>query len=299
MKASRSVRTLLLATWAIVVAMALPSLAAADPTYPVMNADGGIYWRSQPDWNTPVRVTGFGFYPETTIAVHCYQAGAGNVPGSADYMWEQATVVGGPGYGSGWVNEHFINDGQPINQPSPGVPPCGSSPPPSPSSPTQNGGYNRAAAAAWARKHAEGKPPNGTSCTWFVSQALWAGGLAKTAVWTSDGHPGKFRGRGLHGSKTAWNTPKFVWYIHHTYPRSTYTQISVERGKTNVPQAQLGDVITYDWDSTASTTNPDDLDHAAVITGFAHNNPQYPLVSEWSANGSMALDYVNRGWTLV
>jgi hypothetical protein len=77
-----------------------------------------------------VAVIGFGFYPDTVIAVHCFQAGAGNVPGSADYMWEQASVVAGSGYGSGWINEHFIDDGQPINLPSPGVPPCGSPPPP-------------------------------------------------------------------------------------------------------------------------------------------------------------------------
>jgi hypothetical protein len=114
------------------------STAQADPTYGVMNAEGGIYWRSAPDWNTAVAVTGFGFYPNTIIEVHCYQAGAGNVPGSADYMWEQASDVGGSGYGSGWINEHFINDGQPINQPSPGVPPCGAggtAPPPTPAPP--------------------------------------------------------------------------------------------------------------------------------------------------------------------
>lgn len=110
-------------------------MASADPTFGVMNAEGGIYWRSGPDWNTAVAVAGFGFYPDSIIAVHCYQAGAGNVPGSADYMWEQATVVGGSGTGSGWVNEHFINDGQPINQPSPGVPPCGSAPAPAPPPP--------------------------------------------------------------------------------------------------------------------------------------------------------------------
>jgi hypothetical protein len=109
-------------------------MANADPTYGVMNAEGGIYWRSGPDWNTPEAVAGNGFYPNTVIAIHCYQSGAGDVPGSTDSMWEQASVVGGSGSGGGWVNEHFINDGQPINQPSPGVPPCGSAPvPPSPS----------------------------------------------------------------------------------------------------------------------------------------------------------------------
>ncbi|MEA2371082.1 MAG: hypothetical protein QOH12_1476, partial [Solirubrobacteraceae bacterium] len=52
-----------------------------------------------------------------------------------DSMWEQATVVGGSGTGSGWINEHFINDGSAINQPSPGVPPCSPPLPPSPPPP--------------------------------------------------------------------------------------------------------------------------------------------------------------------
>jgi len=110
----------------------IPSRALADPTFPVMNASGGIYWRSAPDWNTAEAVAGNGFYPGTVISVQCYQSGAANVPGSSDSMWEQATWSSGPGSGHGWINEHFINDGSAINQPSPGVPSCSSSPPPPP-----------------------------------------------------------------------------------------------------------------------------------------------------------------------
>jgi hypothetical protein len=108
-----------------------PSLAAHQ--FGVMNAAGGIYWRSAPDWNTPESSPGNGFYPDTIINVICYQAGAANVPGSSDGMWEQASWAAGSGSGSGWVNEHFVNDGAAINQPSPGTPPCASSPPPPPS----------------------------------------------------------------------------------------------------------------------------------------------------------------------
>jgi hypothetical protein len=122
----RLVFVLAVGVWFLV----LTSFATADPTLGVMNATGGIYWRSALDWNTAVRVSGFGFYPGTIIAVHCYQPGAANVPGSADYMCEYATDVAGRGYGTGWINEHFMNDGQPINQPSPGVPPCNPPPPP-------------------------------------------------------------------------------------------------------------------------------------------------------------------------
>jgi hypothetical protein len=68
-------------------------------------------------------------------------------------------------------------------------------------------------------------------------------------------------------------------------------------GRTNVPGAQIGDIIVYDWDGESSTKNLDGLDHAAFITAFAANNSKYPQVSEWSANGSKASTYVDRGWT--
>jgi hypothetical protein len=102
----------------------------------VMNASGGIYWRSSPDWNTPVATSGNGFYPDTVIRVNCYRSGAANVPGTLDGMWEQAAWVSGQGSGSGWINEHFIDDGAAINQPSPGTAPCATpSPPPPPPPP--------------------------------------------------------------------------------------------------------------------------------------------------------------------
>ena len=100
-------------------------LPAGD--YVVQNAAGGIYWRSSPNWNTAIGKTGSGFYPGTVIRVICYESGDANVPGSKDTMWEQAAWVGGAGSGSGWINEHFINDGSPIDRPSPGAQPCGNS----------------------------------------------------------------------------------------------------------------------------------------------------------------------------
>ena len=117
-----------------IVTLATASIAAADPRYEVMNAPEGVYWRSEPNWAAAERITGFGVYDGTIVEVRCYQSGTA-VEGSADTMWEQATDVGGRGYGSGWLNEHFINDGQPIDQPSPGVSPCNPPPPPPPPPP--------------------------------------------------------------------------------------------------------------------------------------------------------------------
>ncbi len=117
-----------------------PNSTGGSPSLPpheffVMNASGGVYWRSAPNWSTPQAVAGDGFYPGTIILVSCYQSGASNVPGFADGMWEQASWVAGPGTGHGWINDHFIANGSAINQPSPGIPPCSSSPPPPPPPP--------------------------------------------------------------------------------------------------------------------------------------------------------------------
>jgi hypothetical protein len=118
-----------LLTVAVIVAVSvfalMASTSSADPTFPVMNAEGGIYWRSAPNWSTPIVEPDSGVFEGTTISVSCYQSGTDVPETSADTMWEQATIVSGPGRGSGWINEHFINDGQPINEHSPGVPPCG------------------------------------------------------------------------------------------------------------------------------------------------------------------------------
>lgn len=97
--------------------------APSGSTFAVMNASGGIYWRSEPNWAAPEVEPGNGVYEGTTVTIHCYQSGT-SVPGSADTMWELASWTSGPGRGEGWLNEHFINDSAPINQAPSGVPAC-------------------------------------------------------------------------------------------------------------------------------------------------------------------------------
>lgn len=99
--------------------------AGAAPVFPTMNDAGGIYWRSAPNWNDREVNPGSGFYPGTYVSVTCYESGT-TVPGSANTMWVQASWASGPGRGSGWMNEHFVNDGAPIDRAAPGVPSCAS-----------------------------------------------------------------------------------------------------------------------------------------------------------------------------
>lgn len=48
-------------------------------------------------------------------------------------------------------------------------------------------GYNRFEAINWALQHAQEAQPKWGGCTWFVSQALWAGGMQQIrGEWTDD-----------------------------------------------------------------------------------------------------------------
>lgn len=168
---------------------AAPAATATSHVFPTMNDSGGIYWRSGTNWSTPIRKSGYGVYPGTKISVSCYQKGTANVPSSADAMWVKASWASGPGTGSGWINEHFVNDGAPINKAAPGVPACT----PAPTSAASK-------AIAWARQYL-GKNYDSGACLLFVYQAYQAAGInigsASTAAryWSSNPrgytrHPG-------------------------------------------------------------------------------------------------------------
>jgi hypothetical protein len=125
-----------------------PSPAPAPPaTAPagghvvtVVNAAGGVYWRSGTDWNTPIRVNGSGVYDGDLVALLCWQRGAADTPPyDNNPLWYQAAVVQGQGRGQGWVNDHFLATGSNLpNIPVAGVPTCSApSQPPSTANPGQ------------------------------------------------------------------------------------------------------------------------------------------------------------------
>ena len=75
------------------------------------------------------------------------------------------------------------------------------------------------------------------------------------------------------GTPAATAVTPFINALMSAYPASQFIPLTMNQN--DVPQAQLGDLIAYDWNGDGT------YDHLAIITGFAANNPQYPLVSEW------------------
>lgn len=149
-------------------------------------------------------------------------------------------------------------------------------------------GYNRAAARDWAYAHwqdAERYP--GADCTWFVSQALWAGWLPRTSNWTDYPSP----------SVAAIRADAFknaVINAGYATIREVYWTDNTAGG------AQLGDVIAYDWDNGANGV----IDHLAIVTSL--NAQGYPSVTQhsvaridrywsWDPSGNNWVQYTHPG----
>ena len=131
--------------------------------------------------------------------------------------------------------------------------------------------YNRTKAVAWAKANANDPQAYPAMCTWFVSNALWASGFAKTADWTSAGSHGKTPITKRPGTVDAWAVPNFVSYLRSHYS-TTWTSLG-NLSDNSVPQAQPGDIIVYSWDGGKT------LEHMSFVVGLASGD--YPLVSEW------------------
>lgn len=149
--------------------------------------------------------------------------------------------------------------------------------------------YNWKRANFWALSHAQDQQPGFNGCAWFVSQALWAGGMAKSKAWTDAGvRPGK---TWLPGTKTATVAEELY---NHLKKKAGVKDLEItdryDPRKTAVPEVRPGDVIAYDWDGNGH------VDHVSLVVNVAPNS--YPVVSEWgSTPDGKVSPYQFRGWS--
>lgn len=197
-------------------------------------------------------------------------------------------------HGDTWIPDTYLNTPNVANEATPGVPLCGmSSTAPAFITDGTAAPLDRNAAASWALANAEVEQPFPAACTWFVSNALWAGGLQRTTAWTDEG-PERGVLQRRPGTPTATAVAGLVDYLRGAYPASTYNDIGF--ADNAVPDAQVGDIIAYDWEGDKT------LDHLAFVVAIADGN--YPEVAEWGTNdtrnpfGSGGIGkYAKRGWT--
>lgn len=159
-----------------------------------------------------------------------------------------------------------------------------------------NNWYNADSAAAYALEAVKETQPFDEACTWFVSNALWAGGLPEDDTWNENTSHGVIWNFG-QGSPTAADVNLFAQYILQKYPASYLAPLDLSPGASAWPVA-LGDVVVYVWDGDSNwLTDGDHNTHTALITHIEDSG--YPDVSEWgdAGDGNISPDAASPGNT--
>jgi hypothetical protein len=100
-----------------------PSSGGGSLVFTVFNAEGGIYYRNSPHWSDTSATPGVGVYNGDQVQLICGAFGDPVGPFN-DTAWSYVNNLS-RSVGSGWVDEHFINDGAPDNAFVAGEPMCG------------------------------------------------------------------------------------------------------------------------------------------------------------------------------
>jgi hypothetical protein len=278
----------------IVVALIAPLLVLVSPAHAdtlaqhVYGTSGqGLYLH--PDSPTIASATSEIMPDGTEFDLSCFAPGD-NVFG--DDIWDYGTDVstGATGYAADEFIDTPVTIGQEAAQLSAlGLPECGNAAD-QPNTPPSNDGppvddsfnpsvpvsYDRNAAVQFAFDNVN-TPPSfpDDDCTWYVSQALWAGGLPQSDAWTgSSWDPTLQAGRSHYPGPTvdAAQANDLVNYLVSTGLASR-TQITWS--DNTAAGAEPGDIIAYHWNGNEPA---DQVDHLAFVTNL--NSDGYPDVTQ-------------------
>ena len=144
--------------------------------------------------------------------------------------------------------------------------------------------YDRNASIKWARDHVYDEERYEEDCTWFVSQALWAGGVPKTSEWTDESwNPLALAYRDPRNENYSYPAPTRPathadYFKNYMLDKGLATIAEIQWSDNTAGGARLGDVIGYDWN------NDGRLDHLALVTDI--NEQGYPFVTEHTPGGT-------------
>lgn len=264
-----------------VAGLTLASSASAVTGYHVVVGSAGLNARSGP--GTGFRVVGTTLANGQPIDISCQTKGTlvgVGLPGTPTDVWDKLAD-------GRYITDYYTSTPGLEGNYTPGIRQCDSQPGPAPAPPpAPKTIYNRQQAASWALSNVNkrnGSPffstsqtSDGRDCTFFVSSALWAGGLPKSADWTNNSTDwNKLAShRWIPGAtKDAANADYFKNYVVNNH---IATIKEVSWSDNTAGGAQLGDVIGYDWNG-----RPDGiLDHLAIVTSL--NQYGYPSVTQHS-----------------
>jgi len=258
-------------------------------TVDATTAAGGVYARWGPHTSETNSIVGYGVYPNQVVELLCGVTNGDPVGPYSNQTWHFVTDLSNPGEGNFWLNDRYVDSPNYANQLAPGESQCANETV-DPLFVTPSSGFNRTFAVSYAIANAMSAPPTDASCTWFVSNALWTGGLAKTEQWTDAGQLGNqalsYLGlsTNLPGTIAAWNVQQFLAYMTNTY-FSTTQAIDFSNPSYVPPGAQIGDLVFYDWGQGEGWS------HVAIVTLIDPNGLE---VSDWSTDGLLPSPVIMR-----
>ncbi len=259
----------LAASLAIIGVAGATSAQAAESVGTVISGNGTNYVnvREHPTTDSQILRT---IDSGQAVGLNCYTLGMAIVgPYGTSVIWY--SIEGG-----GWVTDAYLYTG--TNDPVTSACRGENSTEAQPAADSDTGLYDAVGAASWAQSNAETLPDRfPADCTWFVSQALWIGGLPQSSEWQEStwnildvASKADFPGP----TKAAVNADYFKNYIVNS---GLATIEEITWSDNTAGGARVGDVIAYDW----NPPGPDGIvDHLAIVVSL--NSEGYPTIAQHS-----------------
>lgn len=255
----------------LAAAVCMAPRAAAGQRFTIAYTGGiGVYPRSGPSMSS--QHVGAALPEGSSVEVACELEGelVDNNTTPATKIWERLSD-------GTHIPNAYINSG--ADGWTPGVPRCDqaattSSPSPS-ASPSSR--YDAAASVAWAKEHytdpARFKSNRG-DCTWFVSQALWNGGMPKSDDWTDiSGDLTKIPNPLDYGWRGVTLAGRYAPALRNYLVKAKLAEErQISWSDNTAAGASVGDLITYDFEGDG------ELDHFAIVSSL--NESGFPSVTE-------------------
>ena len=260
---------------------AFPSAARAATLTQHVYGTGGIGLYLHPGAPTLASATSPNLMADgTEFDVSCYAAGD-DVLG--DTIWDFGTnaTTGEAGYAADYYIDTPVTQGQEAAQlAAMGVPACGPpalAPASVPLAPLV--AFDRSATSNWAVANLATPEsfPN-DDCTWFVSQALWAGGLPQSPAWTGDSWDWNLVASNYHYPGPTRDAAQANDLVNYLTAAGLATRIPITWSDNTASGAQPGDIIAYHWNS--NEPDPQQVDHLALVSAIDGNG--FPTVVQHS-----------------
>lgn len=250
--------------------------AATGPTFPVMNTSeqppDGVWFRNSPHTADTSKITGLGVYSGETVQASCFANGDA-VGSYGNQIWYYVYNVTRPSAAGrsneGWINTHYVDDGQTANHAHPSVPACGSAPPPPP--PSTIGiyadPYEKMSGATYEFRYTSAATIHAYFSNWSSGASCDSTGSYTRLNSLANGHP--------VGWMASWSKSRYapLYYLHN----ATSAQRMALKYILMIDPGNYADMASC-GNGSGNGTAGTPFDAGAVLARWLNENPDARLI---------------------